>query len=124
MRLSDLLGSRVFDENGVEIGRVHEVRAVQDGPFQDAFGAALRIEGLIVGRGSMGTRLGLDRADSRSPALVRIIFEGVRGKRRFVPWSNIVAIQQRRIDVSGTADDFGPPAQLSSVEQIDAGTKN
>jgi PRC-barrel domain len=119
MRLSDLLGSRVFDENGEEIGRVHEVRAVQDGPLQDAFGAALRIEALIVGRGSMGTRLGLDRPDARSPALVRIIFEGVRGKRRFVPWDNIVAIQQHRIDVSGTADDFEAPPELLS-EHVDA----
>jgi hypothetical protein len=121
MRLSDLLGSRVFDQNGDELGRIHEVRAVQDGPYQDAFGAALRIEGLIVGRGSMGTRLGFDRSDARSPALVRILVERVRGKKRFVPWDNVAAIRQHRIDVWGTATDFGPPTQLSSLERVDAG---
>lgn len=119
MRLSDLLGSQVIGEDGKGIGRVHEVRTIQDGPLQDAFGAALRIEGLVVGRGSIGTRLGLDRPDARSPAAVRIIFEGVKGARLFVPWDRVVTIQEKRIDVSGTRKAFDAPAPLPASEQVD-----
>jgi sporulation protein YlmC with PRC-barrel domain len=36
MRLSDLLASTVFDHDGRAIGRVRDVRLVQDGPLVDA----------------------------------------------------------------------------------------
>src|SRR4051794_19249558 len=49
MRLSDLLSSTVFDAEGREVGRVRDVRLVQDGPIQGTFGAGLRVEGLIIG---------------------------------------------------------------------------
>jgi sporulation protein YlmC with PRC-barrel domain len=122
MRLNDLLGSLVIDEAGEPAGRVHEVRAVQNGPLQDAFGAALTLDGLIVGRGSIGTRLGLDRSDARSPAALRIIFEHLKGQRLYVPWDSIIAIEQGRIIVSGRIDDLEEPAQLSSSEQVEVGS--
>jgi sporulation protein YlmC with PRC-barrel domain len=118
MRLSDLLDSEVIDETGKMLGRVHEVRAIQNGPLQGAFGAALTIEGLIVGRGSLGTRLGFDRTDVNAPAAVRWIFEGIKGNRFFVPWNKIVAIHEDGIRVAGTQDEFGPPPELPSTEQV------
>lgn len=120
MRLSDLLRSEVIDLKGNKIGRVHEVRAVQDGPLQDAFGAALRIEGLIIGRGSIGTRLGLDRPDANRPAGLRKIFQGVIGRRLYVPWDQIAAIEPGRIVIRGSAQDLQAPVALSSREQVDA----
>jgi sporulation protein YlmC with PRC-barrel domain len=114
MRLSDLLDSEVIDETGKKIGRVHEVRASQNGPLQDAFGAALTVEGLIVGRGSIGTRLGFDRTDVKSPAAVRWIFEGIKGKRLFIPWDKITAIHEAGIHVAGAAEGFGAPDELPS----------
>jgi sporulation protein YlmC with PRC-barrel domain len=122
MRLSDLLGSEVIAESGHKIGRIHEVRGVQDGPLQDAFGAALRIEGVIVGRGSIGTRLGFDRTDVKAPAAVRFIIESLVGRRLYVPWERITAIQEHCINISGSAADLEPPAQLSSSEQVDLGS--
>jgi sporulation protein YlmC with PRC-barrel domain len=121
MRLSDLLGSAVKDEAGELIGRVHEVRAIQNGHIQDAFGAALTIDGLIVGKGSMGTRLGLDRPDTGAPAALRIIFERLKGRRLYVPWDCIIAIEQERIIVRGSAVDFQEPARLPSTEQVESG---
>jgi hypothetical protein len=61
MRLSDLLGAEVLDEAGRSAGRVHDVRLVQDGPVVGGFGAALRLDGLLVGRRAVGARLGYDR---------------------------------------------------------------
>jgi sporulation protein YlmC with PRC-barrel domain len=118
MRLSDLLDLEVFDETGKKLGRVHEVRAIQNGPLQDAFGAALTIEGLIVGRGSLGTRLGFDRTDVKSPAAVRWVFEGLKGNRLFVPWEKIVAIHEDGIRIAGSAEEFGAPHELAS-SQVD-----
>jgi sporulation protein YlmC with PRC-barrel domain len=119
MRLSDLLDREVIGETGKKLGRVHEVRAIQTGPLQDAFGAALTIEGVIVGRGSLGTRLGFDRTDVKSPAAVRWVFEGIKGDRLFIPWNQIVAIHEDGIHIAGTAEEFGAPDELASSAQVD-----
>jgi sporulation protein YlmC with PRC-barrel domain len=67
MRLSDLLGAPVRDGQGRSLGHVKDVRLVQDGPYVEGFGHQLRVAELVVGRGPMGTRLGIgwlrDRAD-------------------------------------------------------------
>jgi hypothetical protein len=122
MRLSDLLGSKVIRQTEEELGRVHEVRAVQDGPIQGAFGAALRIDGLIVGRGSLGTRLGLDRKDVKSPAAIRFMLQRLHGRKLYVSWNDVLAIEKGRVIVSTRR--FGPPAELSATEQVDATTSD
>jgi sporulation protein YlmC with PRC-barrel domain len=45
MRLTDLLGAEVIDQEGRSAGRVHDVRLVQDGPPVGGFGASLRVAG-------------------------------------------------------------------------------
>jgi sporulation protein YlmC with PRC-barrel domain len=122
MRLSDLLNSEVFDPDGHKVGRVHEVRAVKDGPIQGAFGAALRVDGLIVGKGSVGTRLGLDRTDVGRPLALRWIFGGVTGEKRYVRWDQVAAITGDRIILRVQARDLSEPERLSSLEQVDTPT--
>ncbi|MEA2486694.1 MAG: hypothetical protein QOF16_348 [Actinomycetota bacterium] len=122
MRLSDLLNAEVLDADDNKIGRVHEVRAVKDGPIQGAFGAALRIDGLIVGTGSVGTRLGLDRTDVGRPLALRWIFGGVTGKMRYVRWEQIAAITADRIILKVQDRDLSEPERLSSLEQVDTPT--
>lgn len=119
MRLSDLLDAEVVDVNQTTIGKVHEVRGVKDGPIQGAFGAALRLDGLIVGRSSVGTRLGLDRTDTGRPAALKWVFAGIAGKRLYVPWDRIAAITTGRIIITGSGDDLTAPETLSSMEQVD-----
>jgi sporulation protein YlmC with PRC-barrel domain len=119
MRLSDLLGSDVVDQAQCLLGRVHDVRAIQDGPVLGPLGAAFRIEGLIVGRGSIATRLGLDRTDVKGPAAFRFILQRLRPEPVFVPWDRIVALEGHRIIVSGSAAQFQAPLRLSSTEQVD-----
>ncbi|MDQ3877565.1 MAG: hypothetical protein M3290_04345 [Actinomycetota bacterium] len=119
MRLSDLLDAEVVDLNLQPIGKVHEVRAVKDGPIQGAFGAGLRLDGLVVGRTSVGTRLGLDRSDTGRPAALRWIFTRIAGDKRYVPWDRVVAVTSGRIVITGDADDLRPPETLSSMEQVD-----
>jgi hypothetical protein len=119
MRLSDLLGSQVVTRTEQQIGRIHEVRAVQDGPLQGAFGAALRIEGLIVGRGSAATRLGLDRRDVKRLAAIQAILQRLHGRRLYVEWSDIIAIEQGRVIVAVPVEGFRRPAEMSWSEQVD-----
>jgi sporulation protein YlmC with PRC-barrel domain len=105
MRLSDLLNKEVVDGNGQRAGHVHDVRIIQDGPVTTGFDAALRVHGLVIGRGALANRLGYGRSGARGPWLVRAILEG-RHKPTVVPWNRVRAIEARRIIISGSHDDL------------------
>jgi hypothetical protein len=101
MRLSDLLGSEVFDSSGRSLGRVRDVRLVADGPPVGAFGPALRLHGLLVGRGSTGARLGLSRPEMRGPWLLKRVFG--RRPHHLVAWSDVASIGTRTVRLAPTA---------------------
>ena len=61
--ISDLLRSKVVDAYGQDLGSVNDVRLVQDGPALEGFGAALRIDGLIVGAGALAEALAANGID-------------------------------------------------------------
>jgi len=109
MRLSDLLDSEVLDADGKRIGHVHDVRMVQDGPIQGTFGAALRVQGLVVGRPALGARLGLDRADVKGPWILKAFFRAIRTDL-YVEWERVRSIEQERIVIRGREGDLRPAA--------------
>jgi hypothetical protein len=112
MRLGELLRSDVFDADGVKLGRVRDVRIVQDGPALGHRGAALyRVHGLIVGGGGVGERLGYGRAGLKGPWLFTKLF--ARRAEHFVPWEQIGRRGERRIDLTTTK------AQLDMPDPID-----
>ena len=92
MRLSDLLGSEVFDAAGHSLGHVHDVQLVADGPAMGAFGPALRIHGIVVGRGSTGARLGLSRDAMRGPWLLKA--------QHLIAWEKIASIGDASISLA------------------------
>ena len=67
MRLSELLTSEVVTEGGERVGHVRDVRLVRDGPPLPGFGPSYRVHELLVGKGSLGARLGLDREHIAQP---------------------------------------------------------
>ena len=97
MRLSELLTSEVVTEGGERVGHVRDVRLVRDGPPLPGFGPSYRVHELLVGRGSLGARLGLDREHMQSPWLLRVLF-GRRPPRR-VPWSTVISVGEGRVRV-------------------------
>jgi len=105
MRLSELLNKEVIDANGDRAGHVHDVRIIQDGPVTSGFDAALRVHGLIIGRGALANRLGFGRTGTRGPWAVRVILEGWH-KPTFVPWQRVRAIEADRILIDGSRDDL------------------
>jgi hypothetical protein len=109
MRLGDLLGADVVDEAGQSAGRVHDVRLVQDGPLIGAFGASLRVAGLIVGRRGIGTRLGYERRELQGPLPVKLVTGWSPTTAATSTGERIRSIQPERIRISGSADDLPSP---------------
>ena len=97
MRLSELLTSEVVTERGERVGHVRDVRLVRDGPPLGGFGPSYRVHELLVGKGSLGARLGLDREHRPGPWLLRVVF-GRRRPRR-VPWSAVISVGEGRVRV-------------------------
>ena len=87
MRLSELLGVRVVDAQGNDIGGVADVRLVQDGPLQPSMQTALRVDGLIVVENKVTQLFGYER--HVGPALLRRIVHSRLGKVWYLPWQDI-----------------------------------
>ena len=101
MRLSELLHSEVVDDRGERYGTVDDVRLVQDGPLQGGFGAALRVDGVVIGRGGLGVRLGFHRGDVRGPWLLNTIFSRLERRARYVPWGQVQSCDGTTLVFSG-----------------------
>jgi hypothetical protein len=111
-RLSELLHSTVFDAAGEELGSVDDVRLVQDGPLLDGVEAALRIEGLVVGRGSISVRLGFHRQKVTGPWLLAKIFGALERRAAFVPWGEVDRWEGDRVVLRGRASDLPTVAEV------------
>lgn len=100
MRVSDLVGARVCDEQGNDLGGVNDVRLVQDGPILGTWGAAFRISGLIVSRRRIGSFLGYEHDTMRGPWLVRTVVRWLHRDALFVPWSAVREMGDRVVHVA------------------------
>ena len=92
VRLGEVLASQVVGADGEALGHVSDVRLVQDGPVLESFGAALRLEALIVGRGGIGVRLGYGRKDFTGPWLLKRLFLRMERKARVVSMDDVESI--------------------------------
>jgi hypothetical protein len=102
MLLSELLGSRVETTDGDDLGRVHDVVLVQDGPMGANGRAGLRLHALAVGTRSFGAQLGYAQGTVRGPWLLRAL---LHRSPRLVPWSSVVDRDEGRIVVDVARDD-------------------
>jgi hypothetical protein len=109
MLLSDLLRSRVRDADGRDVGKVADVRLVQDGPYVEGFGHALRVEALVVGRAGLGVRLGYHRKPVEGPLLVRRIFAALERRARYLEWRDVTDWDGETITTRRRSGDLGPP---------------
>jgi hypothetical protein len=91
VRLSDLLRCTVHDQDGHELGRVTDVRIVQDGPIVAGLQAAFRVDALVVGRGGLADRLGYVRARVRGPWLLRALFTRLEQQAQIVAAQDVVS---------------------------------
>lgn len=111
VRLNEVLGTRVVDAEGVDLGVVHDVGLVQDGPAGAGPEAAFRAHWLVVGSTSIWTRLGLDRRTTHGPALVKAL--ACRGPRPWqVPWDAVESLGDDRITLRVPAAELERRADL------------
>jgi hypothetical protein len=88
-RFSDLLGSRVVDAAGNDVGIVHDAVAVQDGPVEVGFGALLRVDALHIGGNGFAARLGYTSDDVKGPWMLKVLFRFLLRRGVEVPWSMV-----------------------------------
>ncbi len=98
MRLSQLLGRPVEDEDGRHLGVIHDVAARQTGPVTAGFDAAVTVTALIIGARGIRARLGLSPAHVQGPWLVRILGRAGRSTDA-IGWDDVVAVEDDRIVV-------------------------
>ena len=108
MRLSELLHAKVIDADGNHLGKIEDVRLVQDGPMLHPFGAAFRVDGLMVGRRSVGTRLGYYRGDVTGPWLLRVLFARFQRGAKYVPWDAVESCDGDVVRITSRGDDLDP----------------
>ena len=101
MRLAELLDSTVVDVEGHALGSVNDVRLVQDGPVLEGFGAALRVDGLVVGAGSLAVRLGYHRNRVKGPALLKLVLGALERRARFVAWDEVASWDGHTVALRG-----------------------
>jgi sporulation protein YlmC with PRC-barrel domain len=106
IRFSQLLRMQVIDAEGAEVGQVHDARFIKDGPVQGAFGPGYRLQGLVVGGGTLGIRLGFDRASVKGPWILKSMFRRLQADAKFIDWSVIGSIEQERITLKVAAGEL------------------
>jgi hypothetical protein len=112
MRLADLIGSVVVDTDGDEIGDVGDVWLIQDGPPMGVFGAALRVDRLVIGRFGLASRSGYDRPQVRGPVLLARLLGRQTEHRPVVSWGDIAAIEEGRVRLRPSVGDLERPRSL------------
>jgi hypothetical protein len=106
MRLNDLLGLRVHDGAGRDIGGVADVRLVQDGPLQPSMQAAFRVDGLIVVERHATRLFGYER--HVGPALLRWLVHRRLGSVWYLPWEDVERITDGVVEARSGRDDLKP----------------
>jgi hypothetical protein len=101
MRLSDLLHARVLGPGDEELGKVLDIRMVQDGPVLGTWGAAFRVQGLILSKRTIGGFFGYERSDLNAPWLVNAIVNRLHKDAAYVEWAHVTSCERGlvRIDV-------------------------
>jgi hypothetical protein len=97
MRAADVLGAEVLGPDGMRLGKVLDIRLVQDGPMLGA-DCALRIEGFVVGKRWLASHLGYDRANVNGPALVNAVVQRLSKDNRFLPWDDVAQLAPGHIE--------------------------
>lgn len=115
MRLSDLMGLEVRDENGASAGRITAVRFEQAPPVAPATRRpSWRLSGLVVRGGGFAYRLGYVQEEVRGPRLLAALIRRVTKKGRYVRWDQVGQIGDSAIVLRGRIEDLD---DVSKVER-------
>jgi hypothetical protein len=106
MRTSELIGCRVYDAEGQDVGTVHDLhfrlRLQPDGS------QACQLDALECGGVGFGHRLGYGEHAMRGPWPLPQLFRYLARRSLAVPWSQVTALDRPRIDISVRRDQLQP----------------
>ncbi|MEU0786934.1 PRC-barrel domain-containing protein [Streptomyces sp. NPDC006173] len=121
MRLAELIGSRVTDSSGKEIGHVSDVRLVEErGPGSEP-GTRLRVEGLVITSRRRARLLAYDHRPVQGPWSLTWLTRRAIRHAHWAPWSCVASHQRPpAIGESGTvqlATTIGELAPLAQAHE-------
>jgi sporulation protein YlmC with PRC-barrel domain len=111
MRLNELLGHRVIDADGDELGGVADVRLVQDGPMLVSMQRSLRVDGLIVVENRATRLFGYER--HLGPALLRRLVHWRLGGVWYLPWVEVDEITDGTVTITSRRADLRPLEEMA-----------
>ena len=111
MRLNDLLGHRVVDREGTDLGGVADVRLVQDGPLLSSMQSALRVDGLIVVEHRTTRLFGYER--HVGPALLRWLVHRRLGQVWYLPWTDVERVSDGVVTTRSARADLKPLNEMA-----------
>jgi uncharacterized protein YrrD len=104
MRLSDLLDTPVVSADGHELGRVRDIRFVQEAEPIAGPGRYLA-DGLIISHHAFGARLGLARPQVKGPWLLKAIEQRLHRHATWIPIQEIASMTAEHIVLKRRAGD-------------------
>src|SRR4051812_29744339 len=114
MRTSDLIGTKVFDSGGQDIGKVHDIRTEhKDGRDGHEVEAPYAVTHLLVAAGSVGTRLGYGYGHMHGPWPLSAIVRRAMARSYAVEWGQIDTIQP-----TGEGRPSAPRDDLMSMAEL------
>jgi sporulation protein YlmC with PRC-barrel domain len=111
MQLNEILGLRVIDAAGSDIGRVADVRLVQDGALLTSMQLALRVDGLIVVEHRATRLLGYER--HVGPAVLRRLVHSRLGQVWYLPWDNVDQVTDSKVHARSGREDLQAMEELA-----------
>lgn len=107
MRAVDLLGARVYDRAGAEIGKVRDLHFEAGGPaIVDSGDPAYRLTALECGAVGVAHRLGYGNRDLAGPWPLDRILGRMAHRSLIVRWDQVATIDGPRIQLAVAADDL------------------
>lgn len=100
MTIAELLEHRVVDADGLEVGRVHDIRA-------DDHDGRLHLTGIVTGPGAFAYRLGYATGRVQGPWLLARIAAWLRSEVLVVDWDDVDRVEDGRVHLRVTRDRLG-----------------
>lgn len=117
MRLSELLGSTVFDAAGASLGPVRDVRVIEREPGGGGAGR-FRVSAIVIGAGLLARPAhawGFAEGRACGPWLLRALFRSAVRRARVIPADRVTEWGPGEVRVAGSLDDF--PLLVDGGEQ-------
>lgn len=105
MRLSELLGLEVVDQEGNVLGEVHDVR------LTEVPEGGLVIDGFVLGIGSIGARLGYTYGEVEGPWVLARLLRRVSRHARYVRWQHVTSFEGNRLVAAASAEALVHPVR-------------